>query len=71
VLAVSEAAVQRDRDRLFVFVKKDEQSFEARDVTLGESNGEIVKVLDGLREGEQVVTAGSFILKSELVGIQM
>jgi membrane fusion protein, heavy metal efflux system len=71
VLAVPEAAVQRDRDRLFVFVKKDEQSFEARDVTLGESNGEIVKVLDGLREGEQVVTAGSFILKSELVGIQM
>jgi membrane fusion protein, heavy metal efflux system len=71
VLAVPEAAVQRDRDRQFVFVKKDEQSFEARDVTLGESNGEIVKVLHGLTEGDQVVTAGSFILKSELVGVQM
>ena len=71
VLAVPEAAVQRDRDRQFVFVKKDAQSFEARDVTLGESNGDIVKVVKGLTEGDQVVTAGSFILKSELVAEQM
>ncbi|MDN5942478.1 MAG: efflux RND transporter periplasmic adaptor subunit, partial [Nitrospira sp.] len=70
VLAVSEAAIQRDRNREFVFVKKDKHSFEARDVSLGESNGEIVKVLDGLVEGDQVVTAGSFILKSELGGGQ-
>ena len=33
VLIVPEAAVQRNRDRLFVFVKKDAQSFEAREVS--------------------------------------
>jgi membrane fusion protein, heavy metal efflux system len=71
VLIVPEAAVQRDRDRLFVFVKKDAQSFEAREVRLGETNGEIVKIFRGLTEGDQVVTAGSFILKSELIGERM
>jgi membrane fusion protein, heavy metal efflux system len=71
ILAVPEAAVQRDRDRRFVFVQRDPQSFEARDVTLGESNGEIVKILNGLHEGDQVVIDGGFILKSELLGEHM
>jgi cobalt-zinc-cadmium efflux system membrane fusion protein len=71
VLAVPEQAVQRERDRKFVFVQRDQDTFEVRDVSLGESNGEVVKVLDGLREGEKVVTAGAFILKSELLGEQM
>jgi cobalt-zinc-cadmium efflux system membrane fusion protein len=71
VLAVPEQAIQRERDRKFVFVQRDQDTFEVRNVTLGESNGEVVKVLDGLREGEQVVTAGAFILKSELLGEQL
>ena len=70
VLAVPESAVQRDRDKRFVFVQRDAQTFEAREVKLGESNGELVKILDGLRDGEPVVTKGSFILKSELLGEQ-
>jgi membrane fusion protein, heavy metal efflux system len=71
VLAVPEQAIQRERDRKFVFVQRDEETYEVRDVSLGESNGEIVKVLDGLREGDKIVTAGSFILKSELLGEQL
>jgi cobalt-zinc-cadmium efflux system membrane fusion protein len=71
VLAVPEQAVQRERDRKFVFVQRDDESYEVRDVTLGESNGEVVKVTGGLREGDKVVTAGAFILKSELLGEQM
>jgi cobalt-zinc-cadmium efflux system membrane fusion protein len=71
VLVVPDQAVQRERDRKFVFVQRDAETFEVRDVTLGESNGEVVKVLDGLREGERIVTGGGFILKSELLGEQM
>lgn len=71
VLAVPEQAVQRERDRRFVFVQRDHETYEVRDVALGESNGEVVKVLAGLHEGERVVTAGAFILKSELLGEQM
>lgn len=66
VLTVPEAAVQRDRDRRFVFVQQDIQTFKVREVKLGESNGEVVKVLDGLGEGEPVVVKGAFVLKSEL-----
>ena len=71
VLMVPEAAVQRDRDRQFVFVQREPSTFEVRTVTLGESNGELVKVMDGLREDETIVTHGAFVLKSELFGEQI
>ncbi len=71
VLAVPENAIQRDRDRHFVFVQLDSHRFEARDVRLGDSNGKQVTIVEGLREGEQIVTSGGFILKSELMGDQL
>ena len=71
VLMVPEAAVQRERDRRFVFVQRDARTFEARDIQLGDSNGEVVKVLDGLREGESIVVKGAYVLKSELLSDQI
>jgi cobalt-zinc-cadmium efflux system membrane fusion protein len=71
VLMVPESAVQRERDRRFVFVQRDSQTFEARDVTLAESNGEVVKILDGLQEGEPIVVKGAYVLKSELLSDQI
>ncbi len=71
VLLIPEGAVQRDRDRHFVFVQRDGAVFEARDVKLGHSNGRDIKVLDGLLEGESIVTKGSFVLKSELLQEQI
>lgn len=67
-LVVPEHAVQRERERRFVFIQRDATTFEARDVLIGESNGEVVRILDGLKEGEPVVVKGAFILKSELFG---
>jgi membrane fusion protein, heavy metal efflux system len=71
VLILPEMSVQRERDRTFVFVQRDPQTFEVRDIKLGDSNGQVVKVLDGLREHESVVTKGAFVLKSELLGEQV
>jgi membrane fusion protein, heavy metal efflux system len=71
VLLIPEGAVQRDRDRHFVFVQRDQAVFEVRDVKLGSSNGRDIKVLDGLLEGESIVTKGSFVLKSELLREQI
>ena len=71
VLLIPEGAVQRDRDRHFVFVQRDGAVFEVRDVKLGNSNGRDIKVLDGLLEGESIVTKGSFVLKSELLREQI
>ena len=67
VLVVPEAAVQRDRDRSFVFVQQEPGVFEARTIRLGGKNGTVVEVLEGLREGEAVVIEGAFTLKSELL----
>jgi cobalt-zinc-cadmium efflux system membrane fusion protein len=67
VLVVSEAAVQHDRGRSFVFVQKEPGVFEARTIKLGEKNGTFAEVLEGLQEGEVVVKEGAFTLKSELL----
>lgn len=66
-LAVPEAALQRDQGRTFVFVQRSATEYELRNVQIGESNGTLTAVLHGLAEGEQVVTHGAFVLKSELL----
>lgn len=70
VLLVPASAIRRDRYRQFVFVQRDAKVFELREVRVKESNGEMVKVLQGLHEGERVVTQGAFSLKSEMLGEQ-
>lgn len=67
VLVIPEMAVQQDRERSFVFVQQEPGVFEARTIQVGNTNGAFAEVLDGLREGEVVVTQGAFILKSELL----
>jgi len=37
-----------------------------RTIKAGSEQGEVVTVLEGVSAGEQVVTKGSFVLKSEL-----
>lgn len=70
-LAVPEASLQRDQDRTFVFVQRNANEYEAREVQTGESNGTHTTILGGLTEGEPVVTHGAFILKSELLKKQV
>lgn len=64
-LMVPIAAVQRSAESSYVFVQVDGGQFEKRPVVLGEETEHLVKVVDGLREGELIVTAGTFVLKSE------
>lgn len=66
-LAVPEAALQRDQGRTFVFVQRSANEYEMREVHIGESNGMLTSILDGLNEGEPVVTQGAFVLKSEFL----
>jgi len=62
-----DSALQRDHDRTFVFVRRNESEYEVRDVQIGESNGALTTILGGLSEGDPVVTQGAFVLKSELL----
>lgn len=65
-LSVPLAAVQDGPTGKMVFVQRGTGEFEARTVKLGHEQGEMVMVLDGVRVGDQVVTKGSFALKSEM-----
>lgn len=65
-LSVPLAAVQDGPVGKMVFVQREAGVFEARPVTLGNEEGQVVRVLEGVTAGEQVVTKGAFALKSEM-----
>ncbi|MEX5665293.1 efflux RND transporter periplasmic adaptor subunit [Pseudomonas neuropathica] len=64
-VAVPESAIQTVEDKSTVFVRTDD-GFEARAVELGSRAAGHVEITQGLEPGAQVVSAGSFVLKSEL-----
>jgi cobalt-zinc-cadmium efflux system membrane fusion protein len=65
-LVVPEAALQAQNRIPIVFVEEEKNVFERRVVRPGVRFGGFVEILDGVKEGEKVVTSGSFLLKSEL-----
>ena len=71
VLSVPRAAVQQVGSRTVVFVVRGSSRFESREVTLGQASSEYVQVVTGLTLGDEVVTQGSYTLKSELLREQM
>lgn len=71
VLAVPRTAVQQVGSRTVVFVVLGPRRFESREVTLGQASGEYIQVVAGLTAGEEVVTQGSYALKSEYLREQM
>jgi cobalt-zinc-cadmium efflux system membrane fusion protein len=71
MLVVPDAAVQRIGDQEIVFVVADPHTFVKRPVKTGRTQSGNVEIIDGLRDGESVVTKGSFLLKSELLKSQL
>jgi membrane fusion protein, heavy metal efflux system len=67
ILSVPRAAVHQVGDRLVVFVVRGPRRFEARELTIGESSDDYVQVKAGLGEHDEVVTEGSYTLKSEML----
>ncbi len=67
VLQVPESALQEMPTGPAVFVRTAPGTFALRPVEAGERSGARVEIVRGLAEGEEVVTAGSFVLKSELL----
>jgi membrane fusion protein, heavy metal efflux system len=65
-LAVPRSAVQAVEGRSVVFVRGP-SGFARRAVELGASGGDLVEIRQGVAEGEEVVTDGAFLLKSELL----
>jgi multidrug efflux pump subunit AcrA (membrane-fusion protein) len=67
VLTIPKTAVQDARTSKVVYVASGPDTFEERKVSLGAESGDYVEVLKGLRQGEKVVTNGSFDLRAEAV----
>jgi cobalt-zinc-cadmium efflux system membrane fusion protein len=65
VLAVSRAAAQQVGNRTMVFVVRGPRRFELREVKIRVSSSDYVEIESGLEEGDEVVTEGSYALKSE------
>nr|ART35543.1 A11 [uncultured bacterium] len=64
-LVVRNQALQTVEGSSVVFVRT-EHGFVARKVAIGQSDGDISEVREGLQAGESYATSNSFILKSEL-----
>lgn len=67
VLVIPDAALQTEEDRQIVFVALGGNKFQKRVVKLGLEEEGKVQVLEGVKQGEKVVSEGSFILKSEML----
>jgi membrane fusion protein, heavy metal efflux system len=67
VPAIPETALQQVDGKNAVFVQTKAQEFQRREVELGHKADGWVEVTHGLKPGEQVVTQGSFYLKSTLL----
>jgi multidrug efflux pump subunit AcrA (membrane-fusion protein) len=67
VVVVPDEALQKMDDDVIVFIAGDRGTFTKRAVTTGAAQDGATEILDGLKDGERVVTKGSFLLKSELL----
>lgn len=68
VLVVPQDAIQHMEEQPVAFVEERPGTYEKRTVALGSEDSPYVEILTGLKEGERVVTNGSFYLKSVLLG---
>jgi RND family efflux transporter MFP subunit len=65
VLAIPRSAVLDTGLRKFVYVAKANGEFEGRQVQLGPASTDYYPVLTGLKEGERIVSQGSFLIDSQ------
>jgi membrane fusion protein, heavy metal efflux system len=64
-VVVPRPSVQRVAEVDFVFVKVADGAYELHRVKTGARDGERVEITQGIKAGDQVVTEGSFLLKTE------
>ncbi len=71
MVAVPESAVLSDEGKSFVFVEIIEDFYVRKSVVTGRKYGGYAEILEGLADGEQVVSTGSFLLKSDVLKEKM
>lgn len=66
-LSIKPESVLQHESEQFVFVALDDGVFKRVDISIGQVSGDWAEVTEGLTRGQQVVTTGAFLLKSELL----
>jgi cobalt-zinc-cadmium efflux system membrane fusion protein len=66
-LFVPEVAVQNLNGNPVVFVRRPNSEFEARSIKGGAKVDHEVEIVEGLKTGEEVVTTGAFVVKSQFL----
>ena len=64
-MRVPKAAVQTITGEKVVFVRTSD-GFEKREIELGRSNDDSYEIVSGLKPGEEIAIANTFLLKAEL-----
>lgn len=62
-LVIPRTALMEQQGKVYVFVQITGESFDRVEVSLGADDGEFVQVLNGLNEGDLVVTKGAYYIK--------
>lgn len=63
VISLPVAAITEEQGVNFVYIRKDAECYEKREVTTGQSCGDRVEIKSGLKPGEEVVTSGAVHIK--------
>jgi multidrug efflux pump subunit AcrA (membrane-fusion protein) len=63
VIAVPVSALTEEQGLHFVYVQLEKEIFKKQEVRIGLSDGERVRILSGLKEGDRVVTKGTYQVK--------
>jgi Cu(I)/Ag(I) efflux system membrane fusion protein len=64
-LAVSKNAVLLTGERAVVFIYHDDGKIEWRNVKLGARAGDLIEIIQGINEGEKIITSANFLIDSE------
>ena len=64
-VVVPTEALVRSGSRTQIFIQREKGKFEPREVTVGISTAGLSQILDGVQEGEEVVTSSQFLIDSE------
>jgi cobalt-zinc-cadmium efflux system membrane fusion protein len=69
-VAVPESALVEEGDQLVAFVQVSGETFEKREIKAGIRDTGFVQVIDGIKEGERVVTKGAYAIRlSSISGV--
>ena len=69
-LTIPDSAIVEEGGQPVAFVQLSGETFEKRELKLGIRDGNFVQVLDGLKEGERVVTKGAYAIRlSSISGV--